>query len=248
VISNSRAHSELADSRVSGNGGYSSQFPAGNRTPGDVGLFVDAVADQGHVFEARYFWHQTNDPYVKFLAEFFLRRSNRTTVSRFLPAFLARFPVADSLAKADSSEVLVEAQWAGMRARTACLPYIVSRFIEQPSWTVRELKGLPNIGEYGAQGMGLYIFGLPVFPIDNNVRRVVGRWFGADNEAKIAVVVEAIRCEALETGGQARLRTAHMGVLALGWDSCRSKPACGSCPLSSKCAYSTRAGAGVMVR
>jgi adenine-specific DNA glycosylase len=45
-----------------------------------------------------YVWQRSQNPDVVFVAEYFLRRSNRTTVERFLPGFLERFPDATTLA------------------------------------------------------------------------------------------------------------------------------------------------------
>ena len=197
---------------------------------------VDVLMTEGKCLEARYFWHQTNDPYVKFLAEFFLRRSNRSTVARNLPAFIARFPTADMLIRADRNTLLAAARWAGMRGRTASLPGTMARFVERAHWTSRELVELPYIGEYAAKGIALYVFGEPVFPIDNNVLRVIGRFLGFTELREIERSAEGLMSIALELGGVTALRSVHMGTLSLGWEYCRSRnPRCEACPLSVGC-------------
>lgn len=202
---------------------------------------ADVLMVEGECLEARYFWHQTNDPYVKFLAEFFLRRSNRSTVARNLPAFIARFPTADTLARADRDTVLAAARWAGMRERTASLPGTVARFVAQTHWTSQELMGLPYIGEYAAKGIALYVFGEPVFPVDNNVLRVIGRFLGFTERREVEHSIEGLMSIALDLGGVTALRSAHMGALSLGWDYCRSNnPRCEACPLSGGCIASSR--------
>lgn len=204
---------------------------------GRVLWLVSALESVGREFKDRYFWHRTRDRYVLFLAEFFLRRSNRTTVERFLPGFIERFPDADSLADASPDEVVATTAWAGLRKRTVHLPYIVSKLKERERWSAAELRTLPHIGAYGADGIALYVFGEATFPLDNNVRRVVGRSLGITADTSLNDVVGSITGVALSDGGLERLRYVHMGTLALGWDHCRKTPDCTGCPLSSVCAY-----------
>lgn len=102
-------------------------------------------------------------------------------------------------------------------------------------WGSIDIRSLPHIGDYAANGIALYVFGKPTFPIDNNVRRVVGRSVGLTEEAQLTGVVELIANEALTNGGQSMLKRVHMGALALGWDHCRSVPRCGGCPLADLC-------------
>mgnify|MGYP002378329173 FL=1 len=211
-------------------------YPVAPRGHEDLRRLVKRLAVEGEVFRGRYFWHQTSDPYMLFLAEFFLRRSNRTTVARYLPSFLEHFPTAEALVRADVSAVLEAASWAGLRARTASLPEVLAQFMERTHWSARELMSLPHIGEYAAKGIALYIFAEPVFPIDNNVLRVVGRYLGVAGRENIARTVEELTNITVNEGGMAALRLAHMGALAIGWEYCRAKnPRCEACPLSESC-------------
>ncbi len=181
-------------------------------------------------------WH-SGDAYVRFLAEFFLRRSNRTTVERFLPRFLEAIPSFESLASADPVEVVELAWWAGLRRRVARLPEVARRFVSRDVWTAEELMGLPHVGAYAAQGIALYVFGEPTFPVDNNVRRVVGRYLGLGSEQELAAAVERLTNLAMEDGGIERLQEVHRGALALGWQPCTSKPRCAVCPLAETCRF-----------
>lgn len=194
------------------------------------------LMEQADSLTKLYFWHRVDDVYVKFLAEFFLRRTNRSTVARNLRAFLTLFPTPEVLIRAERADVLEAAHWAGMRERTASLPGTVAKFVEQTHWTSQELMELPYIGEYAANGIALYVFGEPVFPIDNNVLRVIGRFLGHTERREIEHRIEGLLSIALEVGGVTALRSAHMGALSLGWEYCRSRhPRCESCPLSEGC-------------
>lgn len=189
----------------------------------------------GHEARGRYFWHNTDDIYVIFLAEFFLRRSNRTTVARFLPGFLTEFPDFSRLAQADREAVVVSARWAGLSSRLKHLPDLARKISSEPCWTAGHLVELPYIGKYAAEGIALYAYDEPHFPIDNNVRRIVGRYFSLRDDVQIVDEVERLKVYLMGYGGIDQLKAAHRGALALGWDACRSQPACARCPLESSC-------------
>lgn len=208
---------------------------------------VSRLKEAGRRFEERYFWHADRDPYVLFLAEFFLRRSNRTTVARFLPAFVERFPTARTLATANPDQVVAATEWAGLVQRTRCLPEIVSALGQRDSWTADDLQELPHIGPYAAGGIALYVYGEPRFPIDNNVRRVLGRSLGLDGDAPLSEAIAKIVRTLLKQGGVDDVRLVHMGLLAIGWDHCRAVPRCEGCPLSDVCQARAEPNAAGMV-
>lgn len=194
----------------------------------------------------RYMWHE-GDEYVRFLAEFFLRRSNRSTVQRHLLGFLDTFPSFEDLADADPEDVVAAARWAGLRKRVARLPEVAREFLSRETWSSDDLEHLPHLGRYASQGIALYVLDQPAFPVDNNVRRVVGRYLGLKSEEEVlgaaAVIVERVMTE----GGVGLLKDVHRGALALGWRPCARKPRCEACPLACACdhALGRRTGSAV---
>lgn len=192
------------------------------------------LAKRGRAEHGRYFWH-SGERYVAFLSEFFLRRSNRSTVARFLPGFVEVCPSFDRLAVAPPEYVVANAGWAGLWRRVAVLPEIAAAMSAKDTWTVDELLDLPYIGQYAAEGIALYVFDQPTFPIDNNVRRVLGRYLGLDQEGAIIEAASQIKTAALRDGGTERLKDTHRGVLAFGWEPCAARPRCVRCELSTRC-------------
>lgn len=195
---------------------------------------LSELATRGRAEHGRYFWH-SGDRYVAFLAEFFLRRSNRSTVARFLPRFVETFPSLELLALAPAKDVVSNAGWAGLRRRVAVLPEIAAALLQKDAWTVDELLDLPHIGQYAAEGIALYVYDRPTFPIDNNVRRVLGRYLGLETEAGIIDAATQVKSAAVGAGGIERLREVHRGALAFGWEPCSARPRCVQCELSSLC-------------
>lgn len=204
--------------------------------------FAAVLVHEGHRFSEHYFWHQTEDKYVVLLAEFFLRRSNRTTVSRYLPDFLAAYPEPESLIMANPDDVVEAATWAGFHSRTLRLPEILRVFYSRDDWDADSLLELPYIGEYAANGIALYVLGQPSLPVDGNVRRVVSRYFGVA-EVDLADLLERLKLFLLDAGATELLKSAHMGMLSLGWRACRVKPDCRECPLARNCVRSGTGGA-----
>lgn len=202
-----------------------------------VASLTSSLISAGEQLGDRFFWHSSTTPYVVLVAEFFLRRTNRTTVSRYLPAFLERFPDAEALASASSEDVVAAAHWAGLRRRTSHLPEVARSFLSEPDWSAATLAELPFIGPYAAAAIALYGFGEPNFPIDNNVKRVLSRFLSLETEDAIAVQAQRVCDTALCIGGIEAVQAAHRGALALGWDSCRVVPRCHGCPLSDRCAW-----------
>src|SRR5690606_35219818 len=81
----------------------------------------------------------------------------------------------------------------------------------------------------------------PTFPIDNNVRRVLGRYFGATSEPHISALASESRDAARESGGTHFVRDVHFGVIVHGWEVCRARPKCGACELKGRCAWAAAA-------
>lgn len=202
-----------------------------------VASLTSSLIPAGEQLGDRFFWHSSPNPYVVLVAEFFLRRTNRTTVSRYLPAFLDRFQDAHALACASPEDVVAAASWAGLRVRTGRLPEIARAFLSKPDWSAATLAELPYIGPYAAGAIALYGFGEPGFPIDTNVKRVLSRFLALETEDAIAVQAKRVCDTAFCMGGIEAVQAAHRGALALGWNPCSVVPRCDSCPLSGQCAW-----------
>src|SRR5690606_38187627 len=97
----------------------------------------------------------------------------------------------------DPKAVAAAAHWAGLTTRTMRLPEIARGLASKRSWTAEELLELPHIGRYAAEGIALYEFDEPHFPVDNNVRRVVGRYLSVEAEVGFGPAIEALRDETL---------------------------------------------------
>src|SRR5882724_2506594 len=57
-------------------------------------------------------WRRTNDPYAIWMSEIMLQQTRVATVIPYYEKFLARFPDANALARAEEAELL--AMWSGL--------------------------------------------------------------------------------------------------------------------------------------
>lgn len=176
--------------------------------------------------------------YHVFLSEFMLQQTVVVTVIPYFLAFLAKWPDIQSLARADEGDVL-EA-WAGLgyyaRARNMhkTAKIITNDFQgEFPSRTA-DLLTLPGIGPYTAGAITAIAFGQKSVVLDGNIERILIRYGGMEEEARLIKPVLAkaySHCLPDE-----RLTDFPQALMDLGAQICRPKTAfCQHCPLQSEC-------------
>jgi A/G-specific adenine glycosylase len=161
--------------------------------------------------------------------------SQQTQILRSIAAadrFVGRFPTPAALAAASPADAIRE--WAGLgyyrRAvmlREAAIKIVEEHRGEVPG-RVDQLAELPGIGPYTSRAIALYASGVPVAPLDTNLRRVMRRFLGTDVDLQE-------RADAVVGSGDPRaIVRALMDLASL---VCRSRtPICGTCPLATACA------------
>lgn len=164
--------------------------------------------------------------------------SQQTGVDRVGPAwrrFVDRWPTAGDLAAAGTHELLSE--WAGLgyyrRAlslREAARSIAADHAGRVPD-TVEALQRLPGIGPYTARAVAVVAYGVPVAPLDVNVRRVVSRVLGV---ASASPGFQAVADDLVSRGQPGRWLDAVMDLAA---GTCTPRaPRCNACPVASLCA------------
>ena len=164
--------------------------------------------------------------------------SQQTGVERVGPAwrrFVDRWPTPDDLAVASTHDLL--AAWAGLGYNRRALSLreaarsIVADYDGRVPETVDSLQRLPGIGPYTARAVAAAAYGLPVAPLDVNVRRVVTRVLG---EAPTSSRSQAFADSLVARRQPGRWLDAVMD-LAAGTCTLRA-PRCDACPVASMCA------------
>lgn len=189
-------------------------------------------------------WQQVADPYQVWLSEIMLQQTQVSTVLRYYPLFLRRFPDLGSLAAAELDDVL--AAWSGLgyysRARNLhrCAREVRDRFGGTWPRSASTLQTLPGIGRSTAAAISSFCFGERAAILDGNVRRVLARVLGFDldlsNSANLrqlwALAEGLLPIRRLSE----RMPAYTQGLMDIGAMVCSvRRPRCAECPVSAKC-------------
>lgn len=189
-------------------------------------------------------WQATQDPYRVWLSEIMLQQTQVITVMRYYVPFLERFPDVHALGQADVEAVF--SSWSGLgyytRARNLhrCAQQVVSAHGGRFPTRSADLAELPGIGPSTAAAVAAFCFGERVSIFDGNVKRVLARVLGFDQDlsgvaASRALNEAAQALVAVDASGTEMARYTQ-GLMDLGATVCtRSRPRCGECPLSLTC-------------
>jgi A/G-specific adenine glycosylase len=178
-------------------------------------------------------WRHTRDAWAILVSEVMLAQ---TQVARVIPkweAFLAKWPDAESCARAPVGEVI--AAWSGLgynrRAvqlhRAANL--ISTRHAGSVPGDLSALICLPGIGPYTARAVLAFAFEQPVGVVETNTARVLARAVACRRLS--APEAQALADSLVPTG---RAWAWNQALFDLGAKHCTAvRPACGTCPLGT---------------
>lgn len=189
-------------------------------------------------------WQGTRDPYPVWLSEIMLQQTQVGTVLGYFSRFLQRFPTVKALAQANQVDVL--ALWSGLgyysRARNLhrCAQAIVQQHGGQFPRTAAALQALPGIGPSTAAAIAAFCFSEPVSIYDGNVKRVLARFLGFENDLSVPGHDRQLHQVAQTLVPTTQLEVAMprytQGLMDLGATICtRTKPSCLLCPLQQAC-------------
>jgi len=155
-------------------------------------------------------WRRTHDPYGILVSEVMLQQTQAARVAPRYVAWLERWPTAEALADAPTTEVLREWQGLGYNRRALNLQRAAWK-VAADGWP-EDLTTLPGVGPYTAAAVACFAFGRAVLPVDVNVRRVI------------------------ERTGASFDHTCAQALMDLGATVCIARvPRCGECPLRKEC-------------
>jgi A/G-specific adenine glycosylase len=205
----------------------------------DAIAFGQAVRDwyvrSGRHLELR----KADTPWAVLVAEVMSQQTQIGRVGPYWRRFLDRWPTPTALVIAPTRDLL-EA-WAGLgynrrplALRDAARRIVTEHGGEVPA-DVAALEALPGIGRYTARAVAANAFGLPVAPVDVNVRRVVSRVTGVEGAG---VQAEADRLIAASEPGPWVHATMDLAATVC----TRRRPRCQECPLAALCRSRGTAG------
>jgi len=169
-----------------------------------------------------------------------LQQTRVETVVPYFLRFLARFPNAETLARAPLGEVLKVWENLGYYTRVRNLHKAAGEIVERFGGRIpdrwEEILRLPGIGRYTAGAILSIAFGRDVPAIDGNVRRVISRLFAIEESVDDPATrkrIDGLVGTLVPTRDPGRFNQA---LMELGAVCCTPKtPACPACPLQDDC-------------
>jgi len=180
-------------------------------------------------------WRTSYDPYHVWVSEAMLQQTQVETVVPYFQRLIAELPNIHALASADEQRVLT--LWAGLgyysRARnllTAARTVVNEHGgVLPPDYDA--LRKLPGIGQYMAGAILSIAFNKPYPVVDGNVRRVLSRVNGWEDDSPKLLWAAADRLVR-----QGEPRWINQAIMELGAKVCSFKaPRCLVCPIQRHC-------------
>ncbi len=186
-------------------------------------------------------WQAEKTAYRTWLSEIMLQQTQVSTVIPYFQRFIERFPDLQSLAEADTDEVLHH--WTGLgyyaRARNLhkCAQLIQAEHQGEFPSSVEALADLPGIGRSTAGAIASIAFNRRAAILDGNVKRVLTRFHAVEGWSGTPAIMKQLWQYAEHYTPEARCADYTQAMMDLGATLCtRSKPDCPACPLQSDCA------------
>lgn len=185
-------------------------------------------------------WQQDINPYRVWLSEIMLQQTQVSTVIPYFETFTKKFPTVESLASADTDEVLH--LWTGLgyyaRARNLhkCAQTVAEQYQGKFPADVEALEQLPGIGRSTAGAISSIAFGKAAAILDGNVKRVLARLHAVEGWPGNTKVQKSLWEIAEHYTPKKRNPEYTQVMMDLGATVCkRSKPLCDACPLQDSC-------------
>lgn len=187
-------------------------------------------------------WQRVRDPYRVWLSEIMLQQTQVTTVLGYFDRFLQRFPDVQALAAAPLDDVLT--LWSGLgyysRARNLhrCAQDVVNLHGGHFPRSSEALQTLPGIGPSTSAAIAAFCFDERISIMDGNVKRVLSRVLGWDQDLSVKTHERALweAAQAVLPARAGDMPSYTQGLMDLGATLCtQRKPACLTCPWSDIC-------------
>jgi len=187
-------------------------------------------------------WQRVRDPYRVWLSEIMLQQTQVTTVLGYFDRFLQRFPDVQALAAAPLDDVLT--LWSGLgyysRARNLhrCAQDVVNLHGGHFPRSSEALQTLPGIGPSTSAAIAAFCFDERISIMDGNVKRVLSRVLGWDQDLSVKAHERALweAAQAVLPARAGDMPSYTQGLMDLGATLCtQRKPACLTCPWSDIC-------------
>lgn len=182
-------------------------------------------------------WREDRDPYRVWVGEVMAQQTRLGTMRPYYDRFLARFPSVETLAAADTDEVLKEWEGLGYYARARNLMAGAREVMASYGGDIPEepgdLRNLPGVGPYISGAIASIAFDRSVPAVDGNSRRVLSRLFDIADPTPAVLRRHA---SALIAEAPDQAADINQALMDLGAATCTpTSPACDECPVEDHC-------------
>ena len=185
-------------------------------------------------------FRKTNDPYKIWICEIIFQQTRIEQGLNHYNNFIARFPDVQSLANAETDEVLLYWKGLGYYSRALNLHKAALQIINDFNGVFpngyNDILQLKGVGKYTAAAISSISFGKKIAAVDGNFYRVLSRIFADDFDVSNAKAFDYFSELALKMMPENQPGTFNEAMMDLGSEICKPKnPLCESCPLNKDC-------------
>ena len=185
-------------------------------------------------------WQVQRTPYRVWVSEIMLQQTQVATVIPYFERFMRAFPDVVALAAADQDRVLHHWSGLGYYARARHLHAAAQQIVSQHEGRFPELLeaviALPGVGRSTAGAILSLACGQSQPILDGNVKRVLARYHAVAGWTGQTQVLRELWSLAERYTPREDCAAYTQAMMDLGATVCtRTRPRCGSCPLSSGC-------------
>ena len=177
--------------------------------------------------------------YQIIIAEVLLQRTTASTVSRFYPRFIQKYPSWKALSKAKKKDLQTYLKPIGLwRQRSTSIKKLSSEMAKRNGRfpkTREDIEKIPAIGQYIANAVLMFCHEQPQPLLDVNMARVLERFFGPRKLADIRYdpYLQKLARDVLP---KKRFKEFNWAILDFASIICKShRPGCNKCVLKAKC-------------
>ena len=186
-------------------------------------------------------WRQEVSPYRTWVSEIMLQQTRVAAVVPYFQRFMEAYPTVETLAAADTEELLHLWQGLGYYSRARNLQkaarVIMKDYGSVFPHTYEAVRALPGIGDYTAGAILSIAMGQDVPAVDGNVLRVVSRITGCKENVLDDKVRKKLRSWVAEVLPKGQAGVFNQAMMDLGAGVClpNGEPLCDACPAREFC-------------
>ncbi len=186
------------------------------------------------------------DPFQLLVAVILSAQCTDKRVNIITPPLLAKYPTAETMAKASPEEIFEYIKSCSFPNNKAKHLYGMAKMLTDDfrgvvPQNIDELQKLPGVGRKTANVIAAVVFNKPVMPVDTHVFRVSAR-IGLSTNAKTPLETEK---QLVRYIPEYLIPLAHHWLLLFGRYICTARsPKCGECGIHEYCKYYKKAEGG----